>query len=103
MITDWVRGISYKPGWTFQHLHHSTEGDVLRITTDVADSTHPDTAVTLRIDTFIPPCANHDSFMTWLHYRLCRIETHEVSEWLRYRGARWREPHAPLDQQLVTR
>lgn len=88
-----IQHVSFFPGVDFKIEEDPYEGFVLIITATVPDSSNPDEKITLRILTYIPPVDDVEGFMRWLTWRLARIASHEVREWLKFDGVRVFDPH----------
>jgi hypothetical protein len=86
------------PGVKFSVEESTYEGPVLVVETSMPNSEDPSKMIDLRIRSYIPPCPDVDVFLSWLTYRLCRIASHEVREWLRYDGVRVSNPHEEDEQ-----
>jgi hypothetical protein len=86
--------LSYKPGWQFRAYDDQWEGQKVRIVGTVPDSYNPDATVDLGIDSFLPPLCDEWDLRRWLAYRLKRIETHEMLEFLKLDGSPIWNPHA---------
>jgi hypothetical protein len=86
--------LSYKKGWKFKAYDDPWEGQKIRIEATVPDAYDPDRTVDLGIDSFLPPMCDEWDLRRWLAYRLKRIETHEMLEWLKLDGAPLWDPHA---------
>lgn len=87
-------GVTYRPGWRFEVYEDAYEGPHLRIRTDVEDAFHPGTMVELRIESPLPPnLRTADDVDEWVLWRLERIASHEVREWLRRDGVQVSNPH----------
>lgn len=93
-ILDELEHLSYKPGWTFHIYDGVWEGQHFVIRTEVLDASIAATT-TLDIHSMLPPCADLQAFHRWLAWRLQRIETHEMREFLRRDGTPLFDPHAP--------
>lgn len=87
-------GVSYRPGWTFVVWLHPQEGLHVTIDADVPNSYDPDSTVHLNIHSPLPPFRTELAVQDWILWRLTRIEVHEASEFLRYKGQLIRDPHA---------
>jgi hypothetical protein len=77
-----VARLSYKPGWTFEVIATEHEGPHLHINCTMADSTDPNVRLVLNIISPLPPMRFTWQLDDWLIWRLERIESHEVREWL---------------------
>jgi hypothetical protein len=86
--------LTYRPGWALRIVDGTWEGPELHIAATVADSYHPDADVELDIRTFLPPQVDTEAFERWLGWRLGRIESHEMREWLKRDGRPIFDPHA---------
>lgn len=85
--------VSYRPGWTFEVFDSSFESPRIRIVGPVEDSYHPGTMLDLGINDFLPPLADEAALLSWLAWRLGRIESHEMREWLKRDGKPVFNPH----------
>lgn len=85
--------VSYKPGWRFYVAEHPREGRLLRIEADVPDSATSD-SLTLGINSWLPPMADEAQLVSWLQWRIGRIELHEAAEFLRVDGRVLDDPHS---------
>ena len=95
-IQEQLARISYKPGWSFRAYDGRWEGQHLVITTEVEDSYRPGETTTLDVHSMLPPMADADALHAWLAWRLQRIETHEMREFLKLDGKVLFDPHAEL-------
>lgn len=86
--------VSYRPGWTIRVYDGRREGQHIAITTQVPDAYDPAETVTLDVHSMLPPQRDTEAFLTWLSWRLGRLEIHESREWFRYNGRAWDDPHA---------
>lgn len=91
--------VTYKPGWKITAYDGRYEGQHLVITTVVDDATNPGTKTTLDVHSMLPPQADEQAFMSWLAWRLGRIECHEMREFLRVDESCWSDPHAEYADQ----
>lgn len=90
-----LAAVTYRDGWSFTLAESRHEGPLLRITVaGEPDSRHPGATVDLGIDTYVPPFRDVPAFLDWLLWRLQRVASHEVREFLCYRGALISDPHA---------
>lgn len=87
--------LTYKPGFTFRAYEDLWEGQKIRIEATVPDSRNPEETVDLGIDSFLPPLVDEWDLRRWLAYRLRRVETHEMLEFLRLDGSPIWDPHKP--------
>jgi hypothetical protein len=86
--------VTHKPGWEFEIHESEFEGPFIRILIAVEDSYNPGETVTLGINTFMPPIPDKDYLLTWLRWRIDRIESHETREFLKCNGEVVWDPHA---------
>lgn len=94
-IKEHLRLITYRPGWTIEAYQGSWEGIHIRIVAPkVEDSYNPGEFVDLGITSHLPPMQNFHQLETWLAWRLNRIETHEMREWLKFGGVPIFNPHS---------
>ena len=91
-----LRGVTYRPGWSFLLDDDPYEGLVLWIRAKVENSYRPEEPWDLAIATFVPLPVLHtpQDFLDWLLWRCLRIESHECREWLRVHGKPISDPHA---------
>jgi hypothetical protein len=85
--------VSYKPGWRFHVAEHPREGLLIRIEADVPDSAS-DGSLTLGINSWLPPMYDETQLVSWLRWRICRVELHEAAEFLRVDGRVLDDPHS---------
>ena len=85
--------ITFLPGVEFDAEQDPHEGLLLFIAYTMPNAVHPDEAIDLRIKTFVPPCKTVAAFLDWLTWRLERIASHEVREWLRFGDIQVNDPH----------
>lgn len=96
-LAELVARITYKAGWSFAALGRAApryplrHGERLRPRHDhrPADRLSPLPAPILRRPADV---------VRWLAWRLARIETHEVREWLLLDGARVLDPHDGVER-----
>jgi hypothetical protein len=86
--------ISYMPGWLIDVYDGAYEGQHCVIRTRLEDSYNPGEMVELDIHSMLPPMRTTEDFEQWLLWRLMRIATHEVREWLKKDGKPIVDPHA---------
>lgn len=97
-----ISNTAYKPGWKFQH-EVDTWRDVLVITAVFPDARDPgricDFTMRRTIPGYLQAHPSEEAYLGWLAEQLREIEFHEISEFLRYKGALVRDPHAgvPVD------
>lgn len=95
-IQDWLRGVTYKPGWTieFAGQHEGNAYIVVRATEP--DVCNPGEIFTTAPLFKVPENITREQFYDWI-IDVCipGVETHERWEWLRINGGHWRDPHAP--------
>jgi hypothetical protein len=87
----------YKRDWKLTTFFHPWEGMYLYVTGKVTDSTNHTRSTELRISSPMPPMPSREYLGYWLTWRLMRIETHEVSEFLRRVGERVIDPHVNIE------
>lgn len=97
-LRDFFAEISYRPGWSFTVRPHDHEGPHLHIDVSMADSTNPAHMVPLNIISPLPPVRHVWQLEDWLIWRLERIESHEVREWLQRGGKPIRNPHDGVER-----
>jgi hypothetical protein len=86
--------LSYMPGWSFKAYDHPDEGQMIRIVGErVLDSYNPGETLDIGVNSFLPPLSDEWDLRRWLKYRLKRIATHEVLEWLKLDGEPIWDPH----------
>jgi hypothetical protein len=98
-ITDWLVGVTYKPGWEFSYAGTLTDGRVwITILATDRDTNNPQHGLFEALPLFevTPDIDTREKFMDWL-LDVCipGIETHERWEWFRDDGKPWRNVHAP--------
>lgn len=91
--------VAYKPGWKIQAYDGRFEGQHIAITTVVIDAYDTSKTVTLDVHSMLPPMADEQALMSWLAWRLGRIEVHEMREFLHLDGSPWSDPHAEYADQ----
>lgn len=88
--------VEYRPGWRIKAFD-CWEGVMVRITADVPNAYNPSETVTLGVNSYVDPgsLASEADFVTWLSWRLRRMEIHESMEWLRWKvtGGPIFDPH----------
>lgn len=87
--------ITYLPGWTLAVRDGRHEGQHLTIGAVLPDAYHQGDLVTLDVHSALPPMRDLEALEEWLLWRLCRLQSHEVREWLRLDGVPVSDPHAP--------
>ena len=95
--------VAYKPGWSITFRLGRHEGHHATIETRVPDAYDPEQTVPLRVECFLSPndVVSEVTLLTWIAYRLARIEVHESREFMRLDGKVWSDPHADgADQDL---
>lgn len=90
-----VDRLSFMPGWSIQVRDGRREGQHVVIRASVPDAYHPDEVTVLDVHSKLPPQFTAAQFDEWILWRLERIASHEVREWLRRDGAPIFDPHAP--------
>jgi hypothetical protein len=95
-VRAYLDELEFLPGWTFAYRLGRWEGPHLTVGAKVPNAYHPDELVALDIHVPLPPHAlrsraDLDEFICW---RLTRIASHEVREWLRRGGRPVFDPHA---------
>lgn len=89
-----LASVTYHEGWSFKVEESRHEGPRLRIeVVGVPDSRKAGRTVDLGIESYLPPFRDVEAFLDWLLWRLQRIASHEVREFLYYRGAHVSDPH----------
>lgn len=88
--------VTYKPGWSVEFRMGRHEGHHATIQTRVPDAYDTAKIVPLKVECFLSPndVASEETMLVWLGYRLGRIETHEMREFLRFKGEVVSDPHA---------
>lgn len=86
--------VTYRPGWTFTAYEHPFEGPHLLIVAPVPNAYRPEETVDLGIRSPLPPMWTEHGLIVWLAWRLGRVESHEMREWLRVDGRAPFDPHA---------
>ncbi len=89
-----VAGISYRPGWVFSVEVDPFEGSMGRIVGPVEDAYHPGRTIDLGITSYLPPMYSAEDVVEWVTWRMGRIASHEMREWLCWYGRRVADPHA---------
>jgi hypothetical protein len=90
-----LRRITYRPGWRFDLYPGAWEGPHLEVLADVPDADGMGELVTVSVVSAVPPMDTLDQFERWLGWRLARIESHEMREFLKRDGVAIYDPHAP--------
>jgi hypothetical protein len=85
--------VTYKDGWSLEVYDGRFEGQHVVITTVVADAYDQTKTVTLDVHSSLPPMRDEQAVLEWLAWRLGRLETHEMLEFLRLDGSCWVDPH----------
>lgn len=94
-IATILEHVEYKPGWSIKVYDGRFEGQHIVITTVQVDAYNQAETVTLDVHSALPPQADEQAFMSWLAWRIGRIENHEMREFLRVDGVCWSDPHGP--------
>lgn len=98
-IQEHLKRISYMPGWEITVYDGRWEGQHVVIRTVVPDSYNPGSDVVLDVHSMLPPMRDIDALEEWLAWRLCRLATHEVREFLRRDGKPIYDPHAEFAER----
>jgi hypothetical protein len=93
-IAEHLARVTYKPGWSLSAYQGRFEGPHLVVHAEVEDAYRPGSLTTLDVHTFLPPIDTTDSLERVLAWRLARLETHEMREWLKRDGRAIFDPHA---------
>lgn len=94
-IRDHLARLSYRPGWSFQLREHPFEGhQVFIIGKDLPDS-YSTSNLDIGVLSFLPPMPDTTYLEQWIAWRLARIETHEMREFLKRDGQPIFDPHGP--------
>jgi hypothetical protein len=91
--------VTYKPGWKFTPAVNY-EGLWVHIDAMVTNAYDPTGYTDLHIEAPLPaPLINDErDLLEWLVWRLHRIESHEVREWLHFDGRRVLDPHDGVER-----
>lgn len=92
-INGHLARMSYKPGWVFRCYQGRWEGLHVVITTVVADAYKPGETTTLDVHSALPPVETTEELERWIAWRLGRIESHEMREFLKRDGRTIYNPH----------
>jgi len=95
VIEQWLQGVTYRPGWSFEYAKWSGEHCI------VVNASEPD--VCNPGETFetsplfrVPDDLTREQFLDWvIDTCIPGVETHERYEWFQIDGEHWRDPHAP--------
>jgi hypothetical protein len=102
LSTEQIRTVlsrcSYKPGWSWEVHEDPWEGVYVRFLVDVPDSYGMGEHTTLGIDSWLAPQVSERSLHLWLAWRLGRIESHEMREWLKVDGRPVFDPHKQVNR-----
>lgn len=85
--------VTYKRGWRFHVAHHPREGLLVRIEAAVTDSA-TGKSLTLGVNSWLPPVDDEAQLVSWLQWRIRRIELHEAAEFLRLDCRVLDDPHS---------
>jgi hypothetical protein len=96
-VRDVVETLTYRPGWAMSLYLDPHEGLHVAIEAEVDDAYHPGQMIHLDIHSALPPFADEDAVEQWMLWRLERIGSHEVREWLRRDGRIVSDPHHPKE------
>lgn len=102
-ISEHLKRITYKDGWTFLVRENPYEGPFIRILIVVPNSYMENETVTLGINSFLGEFETVEEFERWLLRRIIRIEIHEAREFFKRDGKVLSDPHAegePYDKYL---
>src|SRR3954451_23959390 len=91
-IRDCLGRCEYKPGWSWRLREDSWEGLFVRFLVEIDDS-YGTGALTLGIDSWLPPQVSEESLRLWMAWRLGRIESHEMREFFKVDGRPVFDPH----------
>lgn len=89
--------VTYRDGWAFGVYEHDWDGLHLLITAPVPNAYQPSETITLGIRSPLPPMPDATYLHRWLAWRLGRIESHEMREYLKVDGVALFDPHALVD------
>lgn len=81
------------PGWTFKLYYDKWEGLGIRMEALMLDSRHPGKMTVSGINSPLPPMQGADQLINWIAWRILRIQSHEVREWVKVNGVIWSDPH----------
>lgn len=97
-VSEWLAGISYKPGWTIV-AEAGPKHTTVVVRTATADSRGGEPlVVTHRLTLPVRPVVTDKrSFVGWLRHALGKVELHERDEWLLVDRGRIFDPHATID------
>jgi hypothetical protein len=93
-LWEWIRDLSYKPGWKFTLNYRSTGRHSIWVTAKVQHSATLEW-VTFDFERLIPRSVydDLDSFLEWVEDITLEAEFHELREVLRYKGNLVNDPH----------
>jgi hypothetical protein len=94
-IRGWLARVTYKPGWFFTVYDGEWEGQHFVITALVPDAYNPGATTVLDVHSALPPIPNQEYLWHWITWRVGRVESHEMREFLRVEGDAIHDPHAP--------
>jgi hypothetical protein len=92
-VRDVVTRLVYRPGWDLSVYIDPHEGLHVAIVAEVEDAYPPGQMVFLDIHSALPPFADQEAAKQWMLWRLERVGSHEVREWLRSNGDLVSDPH----------
>jgi hypothetical protein len=109
-LLDLLRGLTYKPGWSFYYIDdydrgQGSVGATLLIQVSTLDTYHPENKITVNHLMPIPP-ASYDkrSWRRWLFEQILLVERHESCEWFNVDGLRPYSPsHGPGNDPYLVR
>lgn len=96
MIEQWLKRVSYRPGFKFRLFDAHMGYNMIETTYESEDAAHPEhrTTIKLRVQNVVPDLQSEEHFITWFKYDiLMKIERHECEEWFRMDGKQVHNPH----------
>lgn len=82
------------PGWSLEFYEDPWEGPHVHIVATLPDAYRPGETIDIGVRSAIPPLRDASSLHYWLTWRLTRIFSHEVREFLKVDGKAVFDPHA---------
>lgn len=93
-LKEWLTHVTYKPGWKITAYATEFELTWIAIEMTLEDSYHPGDVMSLSIRSPVYEFMDVEDFKRWLAWRLARIESHEMREWLKWDNVVMFDPHS---------
>jgi hypothetical protein len=93
--TDWLCGVTYKPGWAIRHAGVFGGDEYIVVEATGPDSNDPGGRFSASPLFKVPDGVSREQFYDWIvDDCIPGVECHERWEWFRVGGVKWRDPHA---------